>query len=250
MIIQRFAPKFSALSVALFACLALNVVSQSAKANPPKYNYWIEQLAQAGPHKIHLTEQGFTVECVKLGFCVQYKEADKMVTGWSLKDHTYYVLPFESWMKNFRNLFAAVSWYAEMVKPTGISTETRDKFAAHTYHYRVNAQSPSYWSSDIGRREKPQGLQDVDYTTIDLPSKPACLMMQKIYDTPRVPGFPFAIFRKTLQTTSLKTSRLISNFNQPISFFVPTAEFKKVPFSNQVIGPSFDENMTKMMLPY
>ena len=231
-------------------CGAVNVVAQPANAGPAKYNYFIEQTAQAGPHKIQLTEQGMKVECIKMGFCAQYRESDKLVTVWSLKNRTYYTLPYDQWITKFRNLFAAVGWYAELVKPTGVSSQAKDNLNFHIYHYRIDALSPSYWSSDIGHKEKSEGLQDIDYITVDVPSTTACAIMQKIYDTPRVAGFPYRMNRTTLQASSLHTLRLVRNYAEPISFFRPSPAYKKVPFANQFIGPSFDENMTRMILPY
>jgi hypothetical protein len=172
------------------------------------------------------------------------------VTVWSLKDRTYYTLPYDQWITKFRNLVAAVSWYSELVKPLSITRQVKDNLTLHVYHYHIDALSPSYWSSDIGHKEQSQGLQDIDYLTVDVPSPVASVFMQKIYDTPCVPGFPYRMNRTTLQATSLRTLRFDRNYAVPISFFQPTPAYKKVPFANQFIGPTFDENMTKMILPY
>ncbi len=228
----------------------INVVSQSVIASPARYNFLIDQMAPAGPHRIQLTEQGMKVESPKMSFGLQFRNTDSMVTLWSLKNHTYYILPYEKWLTSFRNLVSAVTFYSELVKPTKVTTQEKEHLTYHVYQYHVDAQSPSYWSSDIGHKEASQGLQDIDFTTVDVPSKQACLIMQRVYGTPPIPGFPYSLHRVGLKNSSLRTNKLISGHSKPISFFVPTSEYKKVPFSNQIIGPSVDDNMTKMMLPY
>ncbi len=104
--------------LSLSFCIAINVVSQSAVASPSKYNFLIEQMAQAGPHTVQLTEQGVKVDASRMGFGVQYRASDNIVMLWSSKHHTYYTLPYEKWIAGFRNLFAAVSYYSELVKPS------------------------------------------------------------------------------------------------------------------------------------
>ncbi len=246
----RSKPRNLAYGAALTLCCAAPVVSQPARASSPKYNFWIEQHAQAGPHKIQITEQGVKVESLKLRLCFQYKESDKMVTVWSEKDHTYYCVPYDEWISKFRNLVAAVGWYSELVKPSSVTAKVQDNLPYHVYHYRVDTHSPSYWSSDIGHAERWNGLEDIEFTTLDLPSKAAVSILQRIYDTPRVAGFPCSVKNITSQTSSLRTVRLERNFNKPIAFFRPTAAFKKTPFTNQILGRSFDDSMTKMILPY
>ena len=237
-------------SISLSLCFAINVVSQRAIASPVKYNFLIEQMAQGGPHHIQLTEQGMRVDAPRLGFGIQYHTSDNIVMLWSLKHHLYYTLPYDKWITSFRNLFAAVSFYSELVKPAKVTAHQKDNLSYHVYHYHVDAQSPSYWSSDIGHKEAAEGLQDIDFTTVDLPSKQGCMMMQRLYGTPSTEGFPYSLHKAALNSTSLRTLKFVSGYTKPISFFVPTAEYKKVPFSNQIIGPSLDDNMTKMMLPY
>ena len=242
--------KISPSTISLSICIAFNVVSQSALASPAKYNILIEQMAQAGPHRVQMTEEGVKVEAPRMEFGIQYHASDNIVTLWSYKHHTYYTLPYEKWISSFRNLFAAVSFYSELVKPAKATVHQKDHLTYHVFHYHVDAQSPSYWSSDIGHKEAKEALQDFDFTTVELPSKHACKMMEKIYGTPSMGGYPYSLFRVTLNSFSLRTNRLVGAYTKPISFFVPTAEYKKIPFTNQIIGPSLDDNMTKMMLPY
>lgn len=237
-------------SISLSLCIAINVVSQRAIASPAKYNFLIEQMAQGGPHIIQLTDQGMKVDAPRMGYGIQFRTSDNIVMLWSLKNHTYYTIPFDKWITSYRNLFAAVTYYSELVKPAKVTAHQKDNLNFHVYQYHVDAQSPSYWSSDIGKKEVAQGLQDINFTTVDLPSKQGCSMMQRLYGTPSTGGFPYSIYRPTLNTAGLRTNKFVSAYTKPIAFFLPTAEFKKVPFSNQIIGPSVDDNMTKMMLPY
>lgn len=237
-------------SIGVSTCLAINVLSQSAIGSPAKYNYLIDQMAQAGPHHIQVTDQGMRVDAPRLGFGIQYRTADNSVLLWSSKHHTYYVIAYDKWIVGFRNLFAAVSYYSELVKPIKVVTQKKGNLTFHVYNYHVDAQSPSYWSSDIGHKEAAEALQDIDFTTLDMPSKQASLMMGKLYGTPAVSGFPYTLHRMPLNASSLRTLKFDSAYTKPISFFVPTSDYKKVPFTNQIIGPSLDDNMTKMMLPY
>ncbi len=237
-------------SISFSTFLAINVLSQSAIASPAKYNYLIEQMAQAGPHRIQVTERVMRVDAPRLGFGIQYHSDDNSVLLWSVKHHTYYILAYDKWIGSFRNLFAAVSYYSELVKPTKVVTEKKGPFTFHVYKYHVDAQSPSYWSSDIGHKEAAEALQDIDFTTFDMPSKQASLIVGKLYGTPSVSGFPYMLHRMPVNASSLRTTKFDKAYTKPISFFVPTADYKKVPFTNQIIGPSLDDNMTKMMLPY
>lgn len=237
-------------SVGVTSALAINVLAQSAIASPSKYNYLIEQMAQGGPHHIQVTEQGMRVDAPRLGFGVQYRSADSSVLLWSVKHHTYYIMDYDKWAAGFRNLFAAVSYYSELVKPTKVVTEQKGAVTFHVYKYHVNAQSPSYWSSDIGRKEAAEALQDINFTTFDMPSKQCSVMMGKLYGTPAVSGFPYKLQQMSFNGASLRTLKFDKAYTKPISFFVPTPDYKKVPFTNQIIGPSVDDNMTKMMLPY
>lgn len=233
----------------ILSCFS-NVCIQSADAYSSKYNCFIEQNSPTGPYKIQITDEGVKIEATKMELCFQYKESDRIVTVWSLKNHIYYCLPYDQWIVKFRNLFAAVGWYAEMVKPIRVTKEMKENLSFHTFRYRVSTLNPSYWSSDIGHADKSIGLEDVEYETLDLPSGVASLIMQKVYDTPEVPGFPWSVRSLTSRSVTLNTLRFERHYGKPINFFIPEKNFRRVPFTNQIFAPSVDENMTKMFLPY
>ncbi len=221
-----------------------------ALASPAKYNYQIDQLAPAGVHHIHITEKGMLVEAPKSVFSIQYNTADKMITMWSAKQHVYCTYPYQKWITNYRNLYAAVTWYSELIKPVKLTTKQKGNLTYRVYHYRVDAQSPSYWRSDIGHKEQVEALQDVDLTTVDLPVfAEAAPMIERIYGMPHLSGIPYSVRRLNMTTSSLSTTKFVAAV-EPLTFFKPTAADKKMPFSNQLFGPNFDENMTKIMLPY
>src|SRR4051812_48751582 len=90
--------RFTMMTLGLSICIATNVVSQSATASAAHFNFLIDQMAQAGPHKVQLTEQGMKVEASRLGFGIEYRAADNIVTVWSVKHHTYYTLPYDKWI--------------------------------------------------------------------------------------------------------------------------------------------------------
>ncbi|RTL41864.1 MAG: hypothetical protein EKK48_13180 [Candidatus Melainabacteria bacterium] len=245
-------PKIKVVAVAvswILSCFS-NVFTPWAHAQSSRYNYFIEQKSPTGPYKIQISDEGVKIEATKMELCFQYKESDRMVTVWSLKNHIYYCLPYDQWTIKFRNLFAAVGWYAEMVKPVSVTKGVRENLSFHTFRYRVSTLNPSYWSSDIGHADKSVGLEDVEYETVDLPSKVASSIMQKVYDTPAVPGFPWSVRSLTSRSATLNTFRFERNFSRPINFFYADKSFRKVPFTNQLFAPSVDENMTKMFLPY
>jgi hypothetical protein len=223
----------------------------SAAASSPGYNFLIEQSAPAGPHRIQITEQGMLIESFKFGSCFQYRVADNTMTVWSVKRHVYYTVPYEKWLSSYRNMYAAVSWYSELTKPIKETKQVKDQLTYHVYHYRVDAGNPSFWRSDIGHKDGSAEMTDVDVTTVDLPVfKQAGQILERIYGSPRLGGFPYTIRRSVMSTPSLETIKVSTAHNKPLSFLAPASLYKKVPFSNQLFGPSFDENMTKMLLPY
>jgi hypothetical protein len=237
-------------SIFLSMYFASGVATNSALANPVKYNYQIDQFAQAGPHHIHITDQGMVVEAPKSGAFFQYSTTQKLITMWSVKQHVYCTLPYQKWITSFRNLYAAVGWYSELTKPVKSTTKRKGNLTYHVYQYRIDAQSPSYWRSDIGHKEAAEGLQDVELTTLDLPVfDEAGPIMERIYGMPRLSGFPYSVLRPAMSTLSLSTTKLVAAAADPLVFFKPTAADKKMPFSNQIFGPNFDENLTKIMLP-
>ncbi|MFN8555752.1 MAG: hypothetical protein U0103_30155 [Candidatus Obscuribacterales bacterium] len=242
--------KIIAAVVSLILSCFSNVCTPSAYAQPSKYNYFIEQDSPTGQYKIQISNEGVKVEARKMELCFQYKEADRMVTVWSLKNHIYYCLPYDQWMIKFRNLFAAVGWYAEMVKPVSASKQVKENLTFHIFRYRVSTLNPSYWSSDIGHADKSRGLEDVEYDTVDLPSPVASSIMQKVYDTPAVGGLPWSVRSLTSRSATLSTLKFVRNYSSPIAFFTPDKHFRRVPFTNQLFAPAVDENMTKMFLPY
>ncbi len=243
--LRRWRRTVSLFLLAIFALL----MSNDANAAPTKYNYFLEQDTKFGRQKLYISETGIVVETPCDGRFVQYKTSDKTVTMWSEKNHLYCTLPYQKWKTDYRNIYAAATWYSDMTKPAATQLRQVNNIDHHIYKYVVGANVPDYYQSEIGKKPAQSGTQAAFLTTIDLPVYPeAASLVARLYGLPEVRGIPYGLIKP--QDPGLKTTKFVANSTTPLPYFVPSAKYKKKAFNSQLFTVRFDSNMTDMMLPY
>lgn len=237
-------------SVILFLLAAIALpMSNDANAAPPKYNYFLEQDTKFGRQKLYISDSGIVVETPSDGRFVQYKTCDKTVTMWSEKNHLYCTLPYQKWKTDYRNIYAAATWYSDMTKPAATQVKQVNNINHHIYKYVVGANVPDYYQSEIGKKQAQNGNQAAFLTTMDLPVYPeAASLVARLYGRPEVQGIPYSLQKP--QDPGLKTTKFVANYTKPLPYFIPSSKYKKQAFNSQLFTVRFDSNMTDMILPY
>jgi len=240
--------RFSTFNVILSAAVGI-LVSNQAIAATEKHNYFFEQQTKFGRQKVYLTDTDIIVETPYDSRFVQYKGQDKIVTMWSEKKHIYCTLPYQKWKTDYRNMYAAATWYSDMTKPASAGVKQKNNIKLHTYEYIVSSNVPDYYQSEIGKRQAQNGSQSAWLTTMELPVFPeAAALIDRLYGLPCVTGIPYSLDKP--QDASLRTTKFVANSTTPLPYFVPSAKYKKEPFNSQLFTVKFDSNITDMMLPY
>jgi len=204
-----------------------------------------------GLHRVYASDSVFVCQAVKSKFFLQFIAANKMVTIWRPDSHEYAVLPYQEWLQKFPHSPSTLTWTSELTKPLDCSGKYLEHIKYCTYHFRVDTNTPSFWSSDVGKLEKSHP-SNVTLTTACLPVCPqAKTIIERIYGLPSHEGIPCEakyIAQPGVTSVALET-KLKPVQSNPIILFKVTPAYKKVPFSLSLLLPHVDEMLNGFMGP-
>lgn len=216
---------------------------KTTKNKPAKSYLLLQNTVWAANHRLTLTPSLMNLDAEHAGFVIQYSLPDQTVCAWNKARKEYAKEPLASWLKKFRNVAVILSWSSGLSKPNEIKTVNEWGRKAKQFVYEDINIARSYYSSDIGKRERTKAPATGYLTTIQLDGidPKVGVVLARLYGYPEsneIPLEAYALRNKKKSHTSIHTIKLEENpkIEYP-SVFVPPKDFKQIKDFQRIISP-------------